>query len=187
VGAGDYVLNCHIHRYAQRKKVYEPAVRLYGVGHRVAHNLIHDAPHQAIAYDGNDHTIEYNEIHDVVLESSDAGVLYTGRDWTFRGNVVRHNFFHHIPYRPGFGAKVVYLDDCASSTDIIGNVFYKARECAFIGGGRDNAVENNIFIDCEKPVHLDTRGLTWEYFRPDGPMYESLRAVPFDKPPWSTR
>jgi len=185
--AENYVVNCHIHDYAQRKKVYEPAVRLYGVGHRVAHNRIHDAPHQAIGYDGNDHVIELNEIHDVVLESSDAGALYTGRDWTFRGNIVRHNFFHHIPFRPGYGSKVVYLDDCASSTDIIGNVFYKARECAFVGGGRDNRVENNIFIDCEKPVHLDTRGLTWEYFQPEGPMYEDLRRVPYDRPPWSIR
>ena len=185
--AGNYVVNCHIHGFAQRKKVYQPAVRLYGVGHRVAHNLIHDAPHQAIGYDGNDHLIELNEIHHVVLESSDAGVLYTGRDWTFRGNVVRHNFFHHIPYRPGFGSKVVYLDDCASSTKIFGNVFYKTRQSAFIGGGRDNAVENNVFVECEQPVHLDTRGLTWDHFRKDGPMYEPLRRWRHTEPPWSTR
>jgi len=185
--AENYVLNCHIHHYSQRKKVYHPAVRLYGIGHRIAHNLIHDAPHQAIGYDGNDHIIEYNEIHDVVLESSDAGVLYTGRDWTFRGNVVRYNFFHHIPHRPGFGSKVVYLDDCASSTEIFGNVFYKTRESAFIGGGRDNIIQNNVFIECEQPVHLDTRGLTWDHFRPGGPMYEALRRFKHDKPPWSTR
>jgi len=183
----NYVVNCHIHHYAQRKKVYQPAVRLYGVGHRVAHNLIHDAPHQAIGYDGNDHVIEFNEIHDVVLESSDAGALYTGRDWTFRGNVVRYNFIHHIPHRPGFGSKVVYLDDCASSTEIFGNVFYKTRESAFIGGGRDNAVENNIFVECEQPVHLDARGLTWDHFRPGGPMYEPLKQFRHDQPPWSAR
>ena len=185
--AENYVVNNHIHHYAQRKKVYQPAVRLYGVGHRVAHNLIHHAPHQAIGYDGNDHLIEFNEIHDVVLESSDAGVLYTGRDWTFRGNVVRYNFIHHIPFRPGFGSKVVYLDDCASSTEIFGNVFYKTRESAFIGGGRDNVVANNIFIECEQPIHLDTRGLTWDHFRPGGPMYEPLKRFNHTKPPWSTR
>ncbi|NQT84885.1 right-handed parallel beta-helix repeat-containing protein [bacterium] len=185
--AENYVLNNHIHHYAQRKKVYQPAVRMYGVGHRVAHNLIHDAPHQAIGYDGNDHLIELNEIHHVVLESADAGVLYTGRDWTFRGNVVRYNFIHHIPFRPGFGSKVVYLDDCASSTRIFGNVFFKTRESAFIGGGRDNVVENNIFVECEQPVHLDTRGLTWDHFRPDGPMYEPLKRFRIKEPPWSTR
>lgn len=185
--ANNYVCNCHIYRFAQRKKVYQPAVRLYGVGHRIAHNLIHDAPHQAIAYDGNDHVMELNEIHDVVLESSDAGVFYSGRDWTFRGNVVRHSFIHHIPHRPGFGSKVVYLDDCVSSTEVFGNVFYKTRESVFIGGGRDNVAANNIFIECQQPIHLDTRGLTWDHFRPDGPMYEPLKRFRHTEPPWSTR
>ncbi len=185
--AGLCAINNHIHHYARCLKTWYPGVKIQGVGNRVAHNLIHDAPHQAIGYDGNDHLIELNEIHDVVLESSDAGVLYTGRDWTFRGNVVRYNFIHHIPFRPGFGSKVVYLDDCASSTEIFGNVFYETRESAFIGGGRDNIVQNNIFIECEQPVHLDTRGLTWDHFRPGGPMYEPLKRFRIKQPPWSMR
>jgi len=185
--ANNYVRNCHIYRFAQRKKVYQPAVRLYGTGHRVAHNLIHDAPHQAIAYDGNDHLMELNEIYDVVLESSDAGVFYSGRDWTFRGNTVRYNFIHHIPHRPGFGSKVVYLDDCVSSTEVFGNVFYKTRESVFIGGGRDNVAANNLFIECQQPVRLDTRGLTWDHFRPGGPMYGPLKQFRHTEPPWSTR
>lgn len=183
----NYVMNCHIHHYAQRKKVYTPAVRIYGVGHRIKHNLIHHAPHQAIGFDGNDHIIEFNEIHNVVLESSDAGALYSGRDWTFRGNVIRYNFIHHIPHRPGFGSKVVYMDDCAGGAEIFGNVFYKTRESVFIGGGRDNIVKNNIFIECEQPIHLDIRGITWDHFRPDGPMYEPLKRFRVTEPPWSVR
>ncbi len=185
--SGNYVVNNNIHRYAQRKKVYNPAVRMYGVGHRIAHNRIHDAPHQAIGYDGNDHIIEFNEIHDVVLESADAGVLYSGCNWTFRGNVVRHNFIHHIPHGPGLGTVGVYLDDCASSTRIFGNVFYDMLKPTFIGGGRDCAIENNIFVECDIPVHLDNRGLRWFHFRPGGKMYDQLKAVRHDQPPWSTR
>jgi len=30
------------------------------------------------------------------LEVDDAGSVYSGRDWTYRGNVIRYNFFHHI-------------------------------------------------------------------------------------------
>lgn len=185
--AKNYVVNCHIHDFAQRKLVYRPAVRLYGVGHRVAHNLIHDAPHQALAFDGNDHVFEFNEIHDVVLQSADAGVVYSGCDWTFRGNVFRHNFVHHIPHGPGLGTVGVYLDDCMSSADMIGNVFFDMNTPTFIGGGRDNRIENNVFVKCDTPVYLDSRGLRWDHFRPEGPMYETLRGVPYDKPPWSTR
>ncbi|HPO14337.1 MAG TPA: right-handed parallel beta-helix repeat-containing protein [Candidatus Hydrogenedentes bacterium] len=183
----NYAVNNHIHHYAQRRKVYQPAVRLYGVGHHIAHNLIHDAPHQAIAYDGNDHLIEYNEIHDVVLDSADAGVMYTGCNWTFRGNMVRYNFIHHIPHGPGLGTVGIYLDDCASSTTIFGNIFYSMLNPTFIGGGRDNAIENNIFIECETPVYMDNRGLRWEHFRPGGPMYDQLKEVRHDQPPWSIR
>jgi len=185
--SGNYIVNNHIHHYAQRKKVYQPAVRLYGCGHRVAHNLIHDAPHQAIGYDGNDHLIELNEIHHVVLESADAGVLYTGRNWTWRGNVVRHNFIHHIPHGPGLGTVGIYLDDCCSSTDMIGNVFYDMLKPTFVGGGRDNTIANNLFIECDVPVYLDNRGLRWDHFRPRGPMYEDLERVRHTEPPYSER
>lgn len=39
---------------------------------RASNNLIHDAPHSAIRFSGNDHIIEYNEIHHVNLEVDDA-------------------------------------------------------------------------------------------------------------------
>ncbi len=185
--SGNHVVNCHIHHYAQRKKVYHPAVRLYGCGHRIAHNLIHDAPHQAIGYDGNEHVIEFNEIHHVVMDSADAGVLYSGCKWTFRGTVVRHNFIHHIPHGPGLGTVCVYLDDCHASTAILGNVFYDMLKPTFIGGGRDNRIENNIFIACEVPTHLDNRGLRWSHFRPGGPMYDDLKRMRWDQRPWCDR
>jgi len=187
-----YVVNNHIHHFSQRGRGYRPAVRINGVGNRVAHNLIHDAPHSAILYHGNDHVIEFNEFHDVVLETSDAGVLYSGYDWTFRGNAVRYNFFHHIPHMPGGYTRVVYMDDGHCSTQTFGNVFYQTHQAVWIGGGRDNIVENNVFIECEHPVSIDNRGLRWTFLNPDGDiletgMYKKLTAVDYDKPPWSTR
>jgi len=114
----------------------------------------------------------------VVLESSDAGVLYTGRDWTFRGNQVQHNFIHHIPHRPDLAPSGSTSTTAPSSTDIIGNVFYQMRNPTFIGGGRDNHVENNLFIECDTPLYLDSRGLRWDHFRPGGPMYETCEVSP---------
>jgi hypothetical protein len=130
-------------------------------------------------------------MHHLCLEMSDVGVIGCGTDWTYRGNVIRHNFIHHIPERPYPGALGVYLDNCASSAEISGNVFYKMVKPVMVGGGRDNIIENNIFVECEVPVYMDNRGLRWRtrwgHFRPGGPMYEPLEKFRHDRPPWSTR
>jgi hypothetical protein len=86
--------NNHVYRYSRRSRTYRSAIAVSGVGCRIAHNLIHDGPHMALAARGNDHLIEYNEIHNVVYESGDAGAFYVGRDWTQRGTVLRYNYWH---------------------------------------------------------------------------------------------
>jgi len=98
--AGLYAVNNHIHHFARCYKTWHPGVQIEGVGNRVAHNRIHHAPQYAISYRGNDHLIELNNLHHLCLEMSDVGVVGCGGDWTFRGNVVRYNFIHHIPHRP---------------------------------------------------------------------------------------
>ena len=55
--------------------------------------------------------VEFNEIHNVVYESGDAGAYYVGRDWTQRGNILRHNFWHDIVGGTGYGGMTIYLDD----------------------------------------------------------------------------
>jgi hypothetical protein len=155
---GQVVENCHFQRQGRWSKCYVPAVAVNGVGQRVSHNLIHDHPHCAILFGGNDHLIDFNEIHHVALETGDVGAIYTGRDWTFRGNRIRHNFIHETG-GVGMGSMGVYMDDCVSGAEIFGNVFYKVTRAAFLGGGRDHRVENNIFVDCNPAVQLDGRGL----------------------------
>ena len=189
--AGNYARNNHIYNYSRWVRTYRAAIRVSGVGNYVAHNLIHDGPHTGILFGGNDHLFEFNEVHNVCRETGDVGAFYTGRNWTTRGNVIRYNYFHdiHGPYT--HGAMAVYLDDAASGTTIYGNVFYRASRAAFIGGGRDNLVENNIFVDCEPAVHIDARGLGWakKYIAKGGGwhMYRKLDEVNFDKPPYSVR
>jgi hypothetical protein len=155
---GHFVENCHFARQGRWSKCYVPAVLMNGVGQRAAHNLIHDHPHCAILFGGNEHRIEFNEIHHIALETGDVGAIYTGRDWTFRGNRIRHNFIHHTG-GVGMGSMGVYMDDCVSGTEVFGNVFYKVHWAMFIGGGRDHRVENNLFVDCDPAVRMDGRGL----------------------------
>ena len=148
----------HIHHVARWSKCYVPAVLAEGVGMHVAGNLIHDHPHCAILFSGNEIVVELNEIHHVCMETGDVGAIYTGRDWTFRGNVIRHNYIHHTG-GVGMGSMGVYMDDCVSGTRIEGNVFYKVQRAVMLGGGRDFRVENNVFVDCTPAIWLDGRGL----------------------------
>jgi len=155
---GHFVEDCHFQRQGRWSKCYVPAVLMNGVGQRASHNLIHDHPHCAILFNGNDHLIEFNEIHHIALETGDVGAIYTGRDYTYRGNRIRHNYIHHTG-GVGMGSMGVYMDDCVSGTEVYGNVFYKVHWAMFIGGGRDHHVENNVFVECDPAVRVDGRGL----------------------------
>ena len=185
------VENNHIHHYARWKRTYTPAVAISGVGNCIRHNLFHDAPHNAVQLSGNDHLIEFNEFHHVCLETDDVGAFYMGRNWTQRGNVVRYNYFHHLGrHGGGVGVMAIYLDDWASGTTVFGNICYQAGRAVLIGGGRDNRVENNVFVDCTPSIHVDARGLGWakSYFDgSDNTLFDRLVAVDYRHPPWSDR
>jgi hypothetical protein len=185
--AGHFADNNHIYDYARVFRMYNGAIALDGVGNRAAHNLIHDAPHTAIFFGGNDHVIEYNEIHDVCYESNDAGAIYAGRDWTMRGTEIRYNFLHNIMGFEDRGCVGVYLDDMYCGTNIHDNVFYKVHWAAFIGGGRDNRYVNNLFVDCPMALHIDARATNWAADHVATTMTERLNAMPFTESPWKER
>jgi len=166
---------------------YTPVILLEGVGNRASHNKIHDAPHIAIRFRGNDHSIAYNEIHDVLLETNDAGAIYAGRDWTMRGTTIQHNYLHDIVGYLERGCVGVYLDDMFCGTHIYGNIFYRVHRAVFIGGGRDCLVENNMFVDCAPSLHIDARGIGWASQSVEGSMTDRLRAMPYTSPLWTKR
>ena len=188
--AGNFASNNHIHHYSTWLLTGQYALVIDGVGNRLDHNLIHDAPHEAIYLKGNDHLIEFNEIHDVVKETGDAGAIHTGRNWTWRGNVIRYNYFHHLQGPGLHGVMGVYLDDWACGFMVYGNVFYKAGRASMIGGGRDNTIENNIYVECSPSVHIDARGLGWAGYYFDGTypeLFKEMEEVHYNQPPYSTR
>jgi hypothetical protein len=190
----NYATNNHIHHYSSWVRTYQSAITVSGVANRIAHNCIHDAPHSGIMLSGNEHIIEFNELHTLAQQTGDVGAFYMGRDWTQRGNIIRYNYFHDL-LGPGLhGVMAVYLDDWSSGTTIYGNVFYKAGRAAFIGGGRDNTVENNIFVDCAPSAHVDARGLGWARYYFDRKMdiyvntlFDRMDSMNFREPPYSER
>jgi hypothetical protein len=69
-------------------------------------------------------------------------------------------------------------------TAICGNLFYRVTRAAFIGGGRDCVVANNLFVDCEPALHIDARALNWASYHVDTTMKERLEAMPYRAPHW---
>ncbi len=183
------VRDSHIHDFSRLKRTYAGAVHLSGVGARMVGNSVHDGPHLAVLFTGNEHVMEYNRIHDVCVETGDVGVFYTGRDWTARGNVLRHNLIYDAGGPGLHGAQAIYLDDAASGTIVQGNVIVRVQRAIQVGGGRDNRVENNVIVDCRISMSIDDRGLNWMkgHVSEGGVMRERLAGVPYRTPPWSER
>lgn len=177
----NYAHNNKIYNYARVIRTYRPAIDLVGVGNRATNNLIYDAPHMAIQFRGNNLLIENNEIYDVCKETADAGVIYTARDWSYRGNIINNNFIHDISTLGGLGSYAVYFDDLMSSATMTNNVFYNIDNSALLlGGGRDFVIENNMFINCRQTAHIDNRGEGWAYYHAEGPKgtcYVTLKNV----------
>jgi hypothetical protein len=153
--ASHLVENCRIHNFGRIDRTYVPAIQLEGVGHRVAHNLIYDAPSSVMRIEGNDHMVEFNEIHSVVTVSDDQGAIDMWGNGGFRGNIFRYNYFHHIGKtgdEPAVhGQAAIRFDDAISGQLVFGNIFQRTSNGNFgavqIHAGRDNIIENNIFFD----------------------------------------
>ena len=184
--AGLYVDNCHLYRFGRWNPICKPGVQVGGVGSRVTHNLFNDAPHMAIMWSGNDHLFEYNELHSVVHGANDAGIMYAGYNPAMRGHMIRYNYFHHVYGYQSKGCNGVYLDDMFCSATMYGNIFHEVPRAAFIGGGHDNVVENNIFVDCRPALHVDARMMGWAN-KSVPIMKERLEAVPYKEEPWRSR
>jgi len=156
--AENFADNNYIHHIGVFHK-HGVGVHLGGCGNRASHNLIHDGPRMGIQFAGNNLLIEYNHIRHMNLETEDTGAVYTGgRDWIgSRGTVIRYNYFHDmlgyghddkgVWHSPHF-AWGVYLDDNTGGVDVIGNIVARcSRASIHLHNGRDNLVENNIFIE----------------------------------------
>ncbi|MBB6731594.1 Ig-like domain-containing protein [Cohnella zeiphila] len=149
----NYVEDSHIHDFAYYHKAYNPAVILTGVGNRVSHNEIHDAPHPGILVFGNDQLIEYNDIYDVCKMFSDLGAIYmnAGETPQQRGTVIRRNYFHNIGESKA-GVQGVYPDNFTMGLTIDENIFYKMGNAAINNnGGAHITARNNLFVDSKTP------------------------------------
>ena len=186
--SGCFVTGTRVQTFSQYQRTYVPAVQADGCGFTITHNEFSDAPHSAIIYNGNNCFIEYNEFFNVCNDTSDSGGIYTGRNWTTRGNVIRYNYFHDmksIQTTTKMAMQAVYLDDLHSSTTVFGNVFYKVSTPALIGGGRENVFSNNLMLECSKHLVADSRGTSWYDLSPSASMWKRLDDMPYQTGIWA--
>lgn len=183
-----------IQRVSRWVKTYRPAVLMDGVGSRVSRCLITDLPHTAILFKGNDFIIEQNDIRRVCTETSDAGAIYTGRNPTMRGTIIRFNRFREL----SLSAKTegtyhavicIYLDDCHAGIEVIGNIIESPTIGMMIGGGRDNKVVGNIFIGSDPAVSFDARAKGWakKHFEKGWNYGDDLKNLPVTGEVWRRR
>jgi len=187
--SGHVIHNNYIHHMSTVILTYTPGVGVSGVGVTVSNNLLEQGPHNAITFGGNNHLIEKNEIHHFCLQSSDAGAIYSGRHWDWRGNVIRYNYLHDIM---GYGMKSVdvannqvvyqspdwthgvYLDDGMSGVEISGNIFENVgSQAIFINGGRDNIITNNYFKINKRAIGIDQRDYSQNQITLDDSPYKT--------------
>jgi hypothetical protein len=147
--------NCHLHHFGRIDRTYTPAIQAEGVGMRFAHNLMNDCPSSAVRLDGNDMLVEYNSVHSVVRESDDQGGMETFGNPSFRGLIFRYNRFENVGNGATMvnGQSAIRFDDVISGMLVYGNLFIRSANGHFgaiqINGGRDNVMDNNLFIDCK--------------------------------------
>ncbi len=185
----------NIHDFGRWEWMYQPGISLQDAGNLARNNKIHDSPHAAILYGGNDHVIELNDIYNACQYTADAGAIYSGRDWGARGNIIRNNYLHAITSFLSTDVNAIYLDDCLSGILVQGNIVDGVGAYGVLhGGGRDDLMTDNVLAHCgAAALSADARCLTW---LPQGTpnntpgdswdLLGKLEADNYQQDPWAT-
>lgn len=188
--ANHVIENCVFTRLGRWQRTYVPAVGLSGTGCRVAHNLMYDIAHSLVLFSGNDHIIEYNEVHSMGFEGGEMGAFYCGRNWTLGGNIIRYNYLHDI-YNPcPQRNRAFMLDDGAAGITMYGNLIVRVAEGISLSS-INNAIDNNVFVDCYPAIGCWGGAPSFPPFDPQAghnpTMWPRIEELALDQPPWSTR
>jgi hypothetical protein len=170
---------------------YNPGVSANGVGMVVRKNEFHSSYHNAVLFAGNDHLFELNDFHHVTSIGYDSGTIYTGRDLAARGNVIRHNLFHHLDnpspcnYATSCLRAAIYIDDGQDSVTVEGNIFYRVITGFFANTGSDMRVRNNLFLNVQVAVRQSGDNVTANASFIG--KFDTLNQFPFRSALWQSR
>ncbi len=157
------VKNCIFQNLSNYRETYRQAIIFQGCGALISNNRFIGHPSSALRIDANDVTIEYNTFENLVQKSADQGAFDICTNYSFRGIVIRYNYWRNINAKRNVAA--VRFDDKISGHFVYGNVFEECGNSVFgaiqIHGGNMNKIYDNVFVNCPAAVSF-TR---WEKTR----------------------
>jgi len=163
--AGNLIAGNWIHHIGEVYKHVAAVMVNTGSGNRIANNLMEHLPRMAVSLKSLDvnnysHTnvVELNDIEFVNLETGDSGAIESqGRHRKDTGNVIQYNRIRDTggltadtegKLRGPYATWGIRLDDYTSGTVVKGNLVLRSvRGGVGVIGGRNNLIENNIFVD----------------------------------------
>ena len=152
------VIENHIHHTGEINAFTAGVFLALSEDNVVGHNSIHDLPSHAVELGSSGQSrniIEYNDIRRTCQWADDTGAINCWADAQPRkaarqGHIIRYN---RIVESRGHG---VYLDDYTSNCFVYGNVIIRPGEMGIhIHGGKNNVVENNLFIGVQNLLAYD--------------------------------
>lgn len=117
----------------------------------IKNNLIHNT-HGGIYFLGIDNKVSNNEIYNVQKYESDAGAIYTGKNFLMRDNDIFNNYVKDVSNTDvnmtTNNNRFVYIDDFHPGINVYNNIFVgHANGGVLINGGQFNKVHHNVFVN----------------------------------------
>ncbi len=157
-GGRTFVQNCDISRAGNWKMDFSFAVCVDGCGAVIRWNRIHDVPAATVRLNGNDMLLTSNIFERCDFEAGDNGAVDIYANPTHASRII-HNIFRDCGSgEKGFveaGQAGIRFDDAVSNQIVYGNRFENCSPtnnvewgfgCIQINGGRNNTIENNLFV-----------------------------------------
>ncbi len=162
--SGNVIENNYFYQCADKYQGYYYGIKLNaGCGDIVRNNVMNNFSFHCIDYTGNDYKIYNNELYNAVRETSDCGIIYTGRSFTERGTEISYNYIHDgypVDSRVPPSSNGVYLDDNIQGQIVHHNIFYNVHRGVCGNGAMDHQIYSNIFVDSAFATHMNTNFLT---------------------------
>ncbi len=145
-GSGNTAQKCLIHDTDYNAGDWAP-IYVLGTNNIVRHNTVYNAGRSGIVFRYSPGVQIFNNlVHDVMLQTTDGGGLYTyGTDAA--GSRIAYNVVYNV-YAGGYGAAGIYLDNDSSSYVVDHNVVFNANYGLKLNPTNDDdKIYNNTFAN----------------------------------------